>query len=144
MVGQFNEQLANHFTAENRASGRTPVIWTVGERIRARLENVNLAVTQTFPTPGSVEAISILITEILLDLEAARICGEVDEITVIHNRSLPGGFYEESSARLLPLDEQWHKQVAASPWPTKLLPEVIHPSPPDIRIGIIEYIAILA
>ena len=73
----------------------------------------------------------MLVTDILLDVEAARLRGEVDQISVTHNRPVSGASYEKTSFKLLPLDENWQMEVLAKPWPTKLLPEIIHPSEQD-------------
>jgi F-type H+-transporting ATPase subunit gamma len=56
--------------------------------------------------------------------EARQVRGEIAELHLFYNRPKSGA-YEPVSQRLLPLDEAWRHKLAARPWPTSSLPEVI-------------------
>jgi F-type H+-transporting ATPase subunit gamma len=75
--------------------------------------------------PTSVDAIAPLVGEILIDVDRAIEKGEVAHVHLFHNKPKDGASYEPVGRRLLPLDHAWQAGVAALPWPTKILPEVI-------------------
>jgi F-type H+-transporting ATPase subunit gamma len=124
LVGQFNERLAD-FVIQflNTLKGKKE-IWTVGERIQSRLEDVGLKTTKLFIVPNSVNAITPLVGNIIIGSEQDRIKDEFNEFYIFHNRPKRGRGYEQISQRLLPLDEKWLKEMAEQKWPTNNLPQV--------------------
>jgi F-type H+-transporting ATPase subunit gamma len=60
-----------------------------------------------------------------VESEARQSGGEIAELHLFYNRPTSGAVYEPVSQRLLPLDEVWRRGLAALPWPTNNLPEVI-------------------
>lgn len=131
IVGQFNEDLANTLITKAGDAETPPVIWAVGERMRMRLENAGLTVTRAFPAPVSVEAITMLITDVLLEVQGAVNRGEVEAAFVTHNHPVRRGSREYHVAQLLPLDESWRQGIISTPWPTKPLPERLDGYPED-------------
>jgi F-type H+-transporting ATPase subunit gamma len=95
------------------------------------------------PVPASVNSISGLVGQILIDVEATRENGDVVELYLFHNHPKSGSVYEPVGKRLLPLDLAWQKQLAAAPWPTKLPPEVIQGTKSPLRTFIREYLFVL-
>ncbi|YCM47112.1 F0F1 ATP synthase subunit gamma (plasmid) [Verrucomicrobiaceae bacterium 227] len=132
MVGQFNEGLADQVIAQIQKTGDPAVIWTVGERLQMRLENAGFSVARVFPTPGSVEAITSLVTDILLEIEYSRGLAKSGMIFQVHNHPIVRGSYEYRCCRLFPLDEQWRGKISKLPWPTQLLPEMVRSAPDDL------------
>ncbi len=125
LVGQFNDVLAGYVvTALNALPGEKKV-WAVGERIHARLADAGLAALGLFAVPNSVNAITPLVGQILVESEAHHGMGEIGQLYLFHNGPRSGAAYEPVSQRLLPLDAQWAVRLAHLPWPTKSLPEVI-------------------
>lgn len=47
------------------------------------------------------------------------------ELHLFHNSPTADAIYAPVQQRLLPLDEIWRRRLAALPWPTKNLPEVV-------------------
>jgi F-type H+-transporting ATPase subunit gamma len=92
------------------------------------------------PLPTSVGAITPLIGQILIDVEQAIEKGEVVEVYLFHNKPKAGSAYEPVSKRLLPLDNKWQSKIAAMPWPTKRLAEVIEGPTPALPAFIRGYI----
>ena len=125
LVGQFNDVLADFVvTALNALPGEKKV-WAVGERIHARLADAGLAPVGLFAVPTSVNAITPLVGQILVESEAHHGTGEIGQLYLFHNGPRSGATYEPVSQHLLPLDAQWGVRLAHLPWPTKNLPEVI-------------------
>ena len=77
------------------------------------------------PVPTSVDRITPLVRQILIEVESARAKGEVWEIYLFHNQPKEGSLYEPVSKRLLPLDNLWQEKLIATPWPTKSVPEIM-------------------
>ena len=99
--------------------------------------------TGLLSVPASVNAITPLIGQILIEIEAAREQGVVAEVYVFHNHPKSGAVYEPVSRRLLPLDRIWQSRLAALPWPTTNLPQVIEGTAPALQALIREYLFVL-
>jgi len=144
LVGRFNEVVVDYAVKTLQAQpGTIAKIWPLGERIHALLADAGQPTAGILPVPGSVNAITGLVGQILIDVEATRERGEVGEVYLFHNRPTSGSLYEPTSKRLLPLDLAWQKQLAAAPWPTKLPPEVIQGNKSPLRAFIREYLFVL-
>jgi F-type H+-transporting ATPase subunit gamma len=125
LVGPFNDLVADY--AVKTLGGRTgkAEVWTVGERVRARIGESGLPLVGSFAVPNSVSAIAPLVGEILLKTEARLHHGEDFELYLVYNRPTSGAGYEPVNQRLLPLDDVWRHNAAERPWPTRSLPEVM-------------------
>ncbi len=124
LVGQFNDVLADFVASSLAKAPGQKQIWAVGERIRARLADSGLPPTGLFAVPNSVNAITPLVGQILLESEGQHSKGKISHLYLFHNRPRSGAAYEPVSQHLLPLDEKWLIGFATLPWPTKNLPEV--------------------
>ncbi|MFA6063469.1 MAG: F0F1 ATP synthase subunit gamma [Gallionella sp.] len=120
LVGQFNEVLTDFAMEQLSAMPGNKRIMAVGERVLGYLPRA----VMTGNAPNSIAAITQLVGHILQDIDAQR--GEVAEVYLFHNRPRSGSLYEPVMQRLLPFDATWRQQLAAQPWPTGNLPEVIH------------------
>jgi F-type H+-transporting ATPase subunit gamma len=140
LVGRFNEALAEFATRSLGAlPGRTTRIWVVGER----MESLMAIPARMFEAPNSVDAIGGLVGEILIDMAAAEETREIREVYVFHNAPGAAATYAPVVRRLLPLDAHWQSEVAAIPWPTGKIPEVIQGAEPALTAFIREYLFIL-
>ena len=142
LVGQFNEVVADFAINTLAALPGKPRVWAVGERAQARLANAGLPVLGLFAVPNSVQAITPLVGQIQIESEAKRTAGDYTSLYIFHNRPKSGALYEPVSQRLLPLDAEWQQGLAAVPWPTKLLPEVMGHGPETLRACLREYLFI--
>lgn len=126
LIGQFNEILAK-FTLDwfKPIPGRLTNIWGVGECIQALIFVSGSNPVIPLEVPTSVFGITRLIDRILIDIEAARERGDIDDVYIFHNRPKTGAIFEPVARRLLPLDHLWQNSLAVLPWPTKNPPEVI-------------------
>jgi F-type H+-transporting ATPase subunit gamma len=90
--------------------------------------------------PSSVQAITALVGQILVETEAHDSHGDVTELHLFYNRPTSGAVYEPVNQRLLPLDEAWRHALAERPWPTKTVPEVMGSRTGALRALIREYV----
>jgi F-type H+-transporting ATPase subunit gamma len=125
LVGQFNDVVADYAVKTLAALPAKAEVWAVGERVHERLAGAGLPPMGLFAVPNSVRAIPRLVGRILVESEARQSGGEIAELHLFYNRPTSGAVYEPVSQRLLPLDEVWRRGLAALPWPTNNLPEVI-------------------
>lgn len=68
---------------------------------------------QSFILPGSIGAITPLVGQILIEIEALREKGETTQVIVFHNSPHAGAIYSPACQRLLPLDEVWRRKLTA-------------------------------
>jgi len=125
LVGQFNDVVADAAIESLAGVKDRARIWAVGERVRARLIDSGLSVEGLFEVPSSAQGIEPLVGRIQLATELHWARGEAATLWVFHNRPSTGSLYEPIGQRLLPLDAAWQKKLAAAPWPTSNLPEVM-------------------
>jgi F-type H+-transporting ATPase subunit gamma len=140
LVGQFNEIVVEHALASVATLRGKPVVWAVGERIHARLADAGLPPKGLFGVPNSVNAITPLVWQILLESEQSAGQQHAMELHLCYNRPLTGSGFAPVTQRLLPLDEKWRRQLAAQPWPSGNLPEVIGNGTDTLRALIREYL----
>lgn len=125
LVGQFNDVVADFAVKTLAALPGQPKFWAVGERVHARLDDAGLPLLGLFTVPNSVQAITPLVGEILVEHETHHDRGKVTELHLFYNRPTSGSVYTPVHQRLLPLDETWRRKLAELPWLAKNLPEVL-------------------
>ena len=125
LVGQFNDLLADFVAKTLDPLPVEKKIWAVGDRVRSRLADAGLTPVGLFNVPTSVNAITRLVGQALVESQKNQGIGESDQFYLFHNQPSSRAAYEPVSQRLLPLDETWALKLAHLPWPTKSLPEVI-------------------
>jgi F-type H+-transporting ATPase subunit gamma len=141
LVGRFNDAVADYAIKTLAALPGKAKVWAVGERVQARLVDAGLAVAGLFAVPNSVQAITPLVGQMLVESEVQRDDAE-PPLWVFHNRPLSGALYEPFGQRLLPLDAQWRRGLAEVRWPTGNLPEVMGGATATLRALIREYLFI--
>jgi F-type H+-transporting ATPase subunit gamma len=125
LVGQFNDLLADFVTKALTVLPGNKIIWAIGERIHARLADAGLLPVELFPVPGSINAITPLVGQLLVAMEARHGKNEIGQLYLFHNNPRSGASYEPVGQHLLPLDDKWRRRLALLPWPTRNLPEVL-------------------
>ena len=140
LVGQFNDVVAEYAIKTLATLPGKQRIWAVGERVHARLAAADLPLTGVLPVPNSVKAITPLVGQILMESETRHIHGKVTELHLFYNRPTSGAVYAPVSQRLLPLDENWRRELSELPWPTGTLPEVMGGGTAILRALIREYL----
>ncbi len=124
LVGRFNDVVAEHAIAmlADKPNAR---VWAVGERVEEPLKDAALEMAGLLAVPLSVDGITPLVDQILIEYEAGRQRGAVSELHLVYNRPSSGTVYEPVTQRLLPLDESWRANLSRVPWPAPALPEVL-------------------
>ena len=140
LVGQFNDVVADFAVQTLAGFPGKPQVWAVGERVQARLSDAGLQLVGNFAVPNSVEAITPLVGQILVERETRHGQGAVTELHLFYNRPSSGAVYAPVSQRLLPLDDAWRRTLGELPWPTGNLPEVMGGGTTVLRALIREYL----
>ncbi len=144
LVGRFNEVVVGSAVDSLKdLPGKLVKVWAVGDRAHALVEEAGLAPVRLLSIPSSVDAITLLIGQILIEIEAAREEEGVVDVYVFHNHPKSGAVYEPTERRLLPLDGAWKNKLAALRWPTKQVPEVIEGGTPALPAFIRGYLFVL-
>ncbi|CAN5356337.1 F0F1 ATP synthase subunit gamma [soil metagenome] len=140
LVGQFNDVMVDFAvkTLEDLPGQKT--VWAVGERIQTRLAETDLPVGKSLVLPGSISAITSLVGQILIEIEALRENGEITQLYVFHSRPHSGASSTPVGQRLLPLDETWRHELMVIPWPSKNLPQIMNGGDVTLRAFIREYL----
>ncbi|MHB1215182.1 MAG: F0F1 ATP synthase subunit gamma [Thiobacillus sp.] len=140
LVGQFNDAMAEFVvqTLENLPGKKT--VWAVGERIQSRFSDTGLLAREHFALPNSISAITPLVGQILIEMEAQREKGAITQVYLFHNCPKTGAIYTPVSQRLLPLDSVWRRDLAAIRWPTNNLPEVMNGGEQTLLALVREYL----
>jgi F-type H+-transporting ATPase subunit gamma len=125
LVGRFNEVVGSFAQEALRKLPGPKTVWVVGERVCSCLEEAGLAITKRFAVPGSVTAITALVTEIQIEIERYTGREKYGEVRVFHNSPQAAAHYAAASQRLLPLDAAWRKRLAQIPWPNARPAEVL-------------------
>lgn len=140
LVGQFNDVVAD-FAVKTLGTLPGPArVWAVGERVHDRLADAGLPLAGGFAVPGSVQAITPLAGQILIEHAVHHDQAESAELHLFYNRTTSGAVYAPVGQRLLPLDESWRRRLAGIPWPAKPLPEVLGSASTTLRALIREYL----
>ena len=140
LVGQFNDVVADFSVKTLAALPGKSQVWAVGERVHARLADAGLPLVGLFTVPHSVEAVTPLVGQILVESEARRSQGKFAALHLFYNRPASGAVYAPVTQRLLPLDETWQRERIELRWPTKSLPEVMGGRTETLRALIREYL----
>ena len=125
LVGRFNEIVGSVALEALRKLPGPKTVWAVGERVCPCLEEAGLVITKRFAVPGSVTAITALVTEIQIEIESYTTRERYSEVHVFHNSPQAAAHYGAASQRLLPLDAAWRKRLTQIPWPNPQLAEVL-------------------
>ena len=140
LVGQFNDIVADYAIQTLAALPGKPEVWAAGERVHARLADAGLQPVGLFAVPSSVNAVTPLVGQILVECQTRHGQSEGAELHLFYNRPTSGAVYEPVSQRLLPLDENWRRKLVELPWPTKNLPQVMGAGAATMRALISEYL----
>jgi F-type H+-transporting ATPase subunit gamma len=142
LVGQFNEAVADFALAALATRPARVWVWAVGEHVHERLRDAGIVPAGRFAVPNSIQAIATLVGRILVQSEQLLGEGGFEELHLYYNSPSAGAIYAPLARQLLPLDETWRRRLAAAPWPTQRLPEVLGGRDATLRALIREYLFI--
>jgi F-type H+-transporting ATPase subunit gamma len=142
LVGRFNEAIADSALRSLAALPGRKTIWAVGERVSSHLSDEGMPVVRQFTVPSSAAAITPLVTEIQVEIEAHCAKSQSAQVYVFHNRPRSAALYDPMNQRLLPLDAQWYARLTGIRWPTSNLAEVLGGTEVTLRALVREYLFI--
>ena len=144
LVGRFNESLME-FSADALLAlpRKTTHIWVIGERMRELVARSKLPSPTTLPVPHSVDAISPLVSQIVIDFAKTGVHSEMSEIYLFNNQPISDTGYGPHLKRLLPLDALWQRDLVALPWRSKGLPQILGSTASALQALIGEHLFIL-
>jgi F-type H+-transporting ATPase subunit gamma len=142
LVGQFNELVADFAINQIKSLGISgkPTLWAVGERVHSRLVDAGFPVMGLFDVPSSINLITPLVGQILVESEKHQSKDEEIDLYLFYNRPKSGAVYAPVGQRLLPLDEAWRQKLIRRQWPSKALSEIVGDSTRTLRALIREYL----
>lgn len=140
LVGQFNAVMVDYVMDSLAKLPGERTVWAVGERIQSRLAQASLMPEKGFVLPNSINAITELVGQVLIEMEARIEQGTINQVLLFHNRPRNGSIYSPVSQKLLPLDESWRSNLAQLHWPTQNLPEVMDNRERTLRALVREYL----
>lgn len=135
---QYPRRSANHSAAYSAAP--LALIWVVGERLSERLSDAGLTLQGRFNVPNSVKAITPLIGNILLSLEALTPLSAQTKLHLIYSRPGNAPSYSPVSQGLLPLDKPWRKNLIEKAWPGRCIPQLLGSKTTTLGALIHEYL----
>ncbi len=140
LIGQFNEAVVEFAVEKLKKLGNITALWPVSEQIRLRLMDDHLPVSGVFLLPNAVQGIASVVSHILLEIEAMPDLHQGGALFLFYNRPQINVAFAPVCERILPLDEHWISRLAATPWPTKNLPEIIGNMEETLQSLIHEYL----
>jgi F-type H+-transporting ATPase subunit gamma len=143
LVGRFNEVVAEFALGKLASLPGKKKIWPVGDRVHELITDAGLPQNDVLPVPTSIDAITPFVGQLTIAIEEARERGDVEEVHLFYNHPKSGALYEPVGKRLLPLDQGWRRKIAATPWPTKTLPEVIGDVKGQLAAFVREYLFVV-
>jgi F-type H+-transporting ATPase subunit gamma len=124
LVGRFNDLISDFVLKSIKELPGEKEIWIIGERVQAILKDSGFPGKKFYPVPSSMEDVTPLIRKILIDIDESRENDKVKKFYVFHNHPKSEAVYEPVMQHLLPLDEQWMKNLTGIQWPSKNIPEL--------------------
>jgi F-type H+-transporting ATPase subunit gamma len=125
MCGQFNEQIASYAIAFLNNLSNQPQerkILAVGTRVIASLENAGQSVEEYFAMPKSIAGITPIVQELLLKIEEWRTHDQINQISLFYNQFLSNNSHHPHSLHLLPVDQEWLRNLQQQRWSSRSLP----------------------
>ena len=121
MVGAFNQRLGSLAGASIRQELRDVYLLSIGERMSDELHNQGFSVRRHFTAPSTVDGITAVCNEVLL--EYASLPQADPALLIGYNQLVSGALYTEKIERILPLEQAWQQRLQQRNWPTTALPQ---------------------
>lgn len=140
LVGQFNEVMVEFVVDSLAKLSGNKTVWAVGERVESRLLDTDLKTEESFELPNSINTITSLVGEILIELEAKRDQGLIDQVFLFHHKPEANSISRPINQQLLPLDAEWQSELVAIDWPSNNLAQVMPDQGKTHRAFVREYL----
>lgn len=140
LVGQFNDSLTSFVSHSLQDLSGKKEIWAVGERVQLLLSDIGLQVAKLFTVPNSIDAITPLVGDMLVQSQENIEAGTLNEFYIFYNKPKEPSGYEPVMKQLVPLDEKWKRSFDEFQWPTNKIPQIAGGAEPTIKALIREYL----
>lgn len=140
LVGQFNNLLAEFLIETMQSYPQKKLVWAIGERIQPLLSTANMNTGKSYRLPGTLDTISELVGELMLEIESQREKNDIGQIFVFHNTPTSKATYTATFQKPLPFDQNWKDELLMTQWPTKSLPELLNGKETTFKALISEYL----
>jgi F-type H+-transporting ATPase subunit gamma len=125
MCGQFNDQVVNFALAELdrlQLAHTQRILLAIGARAVAALQEHDHPVQVQWAVPGSIEAITPLIHDIVTLIDGWRSQQAMTRVLLFFNRPVSNSAYRPELLTLWPVDWSRLQRLAHEAWPTRLIP----------------------
>jgi F-type H+-transporting ATPase subunit gamma len=140
LVGQFNDVLVSFLRDKLPKISGNKLLWTVGERMQARLVETSFSIGRNFALPNSIDSITALVAEVLVEIESQQKLANIKQVYLFYNSSSSNSRYAPVCHRLLPLDKHWQHTLTSQSWPTARLPQMLCDGNKTLTALISEYL----
>lgn len=126
MAGSLNREIVEHALKTLRGGQygeRRQLTASVGMRVRGELEGAGVRPEAVFALPSSSAGLTAAVEDALAQMEQWREEEGAEEILLFYQRPKGGASYAPATAKMLPVDEAWLRELAKRPWPTNALPD---------------------
>lgn len=140
LVGQFNDSLTAFVSQSLHNLSGKKEIWAVGDRVQLLLSDIGFTPAKLFSVPNSVDAITPLVSDMLVQSQESIEAGAINEIHLFFNKPKNPSGYEPIMKQLVPLDEKWKQSFDEFRWPTHKIPQIAGGVEPTLKALIREYL----
>lgn len=140
LVGQFNNLLAEFLIKTLQYYPGKKHIWAVGERIQPLLPIAEMDTGKNYRLPASLDTISDLVGELILEIEWQRENNGITELFVFFNTPTSKATFAPTFRKLLPFDKKWKDEIVIDKWPNNSLPELLNSEETTFKALIREYL----
>ena len=139
LVGQFNNLLTDFLIEKVQHYPDEKYLWAIGERIQPLL-SADINIGKRYRLPVSLDTISELVGELILEIECQREKKGISQLLVFNNTPTSKSTYAATYHKLLPFDQNWKDELVMAQWPTRSLPELINGKETTFKALIREYL----
>jgi F-type H+-transporting ATPase subunit gamma len=125
LCGQLNEQISVFsldYIKEAGVKKENRKVLAVGARVADYLEDAGQPIDELQATPSSTAGITPLVQEIIMIIEEWHFKHNVDHFMLFYNDYISGANYHPYKVQLLPVNQDWLKDIARKKWDSKSLP----------------------
>ena len=120
LCGRYNESITQF--ALDHLEGTGAMIGVMGVRVAARLQTAGYEPDTLFPLPASVNGLKSLVQSVIVELDLWTRLKHVDQVWVLHNRHIGRSTSSPVARPLLPLPDDYWRDLTNSRWPARPIP----------------------
>lgn len=125
LCGQLNEQISVYALDSLKQAGvkkENRKVLAVGARVADYVEDAGQPVDELMATPSSTAGITPLVQEIIMVIEEWHFRQNIDHFMLYYNDYISGANYRPYLVQLLPVNQNWLKDISHKKWDSKSLP----------------------